>query len=76
MIANAPGTPGDWVGLYDANGNPVRWQYLNGTQTLPTVGVASATPTFILPTTPGVYHARLFNGTYALVATSGTIAVF
>ena len=72
-IANAPGTPGDWVGLYDANGTPVQWQYLNGTQTLPAAGVTSATVTFILPATPGTYHARLFNATYTLVATSATI---
>src|SRR5207245_8928918 len=34
-IANGPGRPGDWAGLYDANGTPVQWQYLNGTHTLP-----------------------------------------
>src|SRR5712691_4700973 len=72
-IANAPGTPGDWVGLYDANGTPVQWQYLNGTQTLPAGGLKSATVTFTLPATPGTYHVRLFNATYTLVATSGTI---
>jgi len=73
IITNAPGTPGDWVGLYDAAGVPVQWRYLNGTQTLPTVGITSATITFTLPATPGTYHARLFNATYSLVATSGTI---
>src|SRR5205814_9621742 len=65
-IANAPGTPGDWVGLYDANGVPVQWQYLNGTHTLPAAGKASATVTFTLPAAPGAYHARLFNGIYVL----------
>jgi len=74
-IANAPGTPGDWVGLYDANGNPVQWQYLNGSHSLPAVGVSGATVTFALPA-PGIYQVRLFNGTYALVAVSETIAVF
>ncbi len=72
-IANAPGTAGDWVGLFDANGNPVQWQYLNGSHSLPAAGVSSATITFILPATPGAYHARLFNAAYTRVATSGTI---
>src|SRR5438045_714309 len=72
-IANAPGTAGDWVGLYDANGVPVQWRYLDGTQTRPASGIANATITFTLPATPGTYHARLFNATYTLVATSGTI---
>ena len=72
-IANAPGSHGDWVGLYDANGNPVQWQYLNGSHSLPAVGVSGATVTFVLPATPGTYHARLFNGGYTLVATSGAI---
>jgi hypothetical protein len=73
-IANAPGTPGDWAGLYNASGNPVQWQYLNGSHALPAAGVSSATVTFILPATPGTYHVRLFNATYTRVATSGTIS--
>src|SRR2546422_97926 len=63
-----------WVGLYDANGNCVQWQYLNGTHTIPAGGLRFATVTFTLPATPGTYHARLFNSTYTRVATSGTIA--
>jgi len=74
-IANAPGTPGDWVGLYDANGNPVQWQYLNGSHSLPAAGVSGAVVAFALPA-PGIYQVRLFNGIYALVAASGTITVF
>src|SRR2546427_765200 len=72
-VANGPGTPGDWVGLYDAGGTAVQWQYLNGTQVMPATGVTSATVTFMLPATPGIYQARLFNATYVLVATSGSI---
>jgi len=72
-VANGPGTPGDWVGLYDAGGTAVQWQYLNGTQVKPATGVSSATVTFMLPATPGLYQARLFNATYVLVATSGSI---
>jgi len=74
-VTNGPGTPGDWVGLYDATGRPVQWLYLNGSHTLPAVGVSSATVTFVLPA-PGTYQVRLCNGSYALVATSGTIDVF
>jgi len=51
----------------------VQWQYLNGTQVMPATGVTSATVTFMLPATPGIYQARLFNATYVLVATSGSI---
>src|SRR5205807_4294513 len=72
-ISSAPGTPGDWVGLYDAGGTAVQWQYLNGTQTMPVSGVSSATVTFTLPATAGAFHARLFNGSYTQVAASATI---
>ena len=73
-VTNGPGLPGDWVGLYDANGNAVQWQYLNGTQTKPATGVRNANVTFVLPATPGTYHARLFNAAYVRVATSATIS--
>ena len=73
-VDNAPGLPGDWVGLYDASGNAVQWQYLNGTQTKPASGVKSARVTFVLPAAPGTYHARLFNAAYVRVATSSTIS--
>src|SRR5882672_6009111 len=72
-IANAPGTPGDWAGLYDAAGNAMQWQYLNGTQTAPAVGVSSATLTFTIPLTPGTYRIRLFNATYTLITTSAAV---
>jgi len=72
-VVNGPGTAGDWIGLYDLNGGNVQWQYLNGTQTLPAAGVSSATVTFLLPATPGTFRAELYNATYTLVATSGTI---
>jgi len=73
-VTNGPGLPGDWVGLYDANGNAVQWQYLNGTQTRPATGVKNASVTFVLPAAPGTYHARLFNAAYVRVATSATIS--
>jgi len=73
IVANAPGLPGDFAGLYDANGVNLGWQYLNGTQTLPASGRTSATLTFSLPGTPGTYSARLFKGDYTQVATSAPI---
>jgi len=72
-VTNAPGTPGDWAGLYDANGNALQWAYLNDSHTMPATGTANASVSFMLPATPGTFHARLFNGNYTLVATSGTI---
>jgi len=74
VIANAPGTPGDWAGLYDAGGNAVQWQYLNGTQTMPASGVTSATLTFTMPSTPGTYQIRLFNGSYTPIAVSAPLS--
>ena len=75
IIANvSEGASGlqEWVALYNAadpdsaysvtdaahpSGN---WQYLNGTQTQPSVGLSSATLTFIVPTVPGTYNFRYF----------------
>ena len=74
-IVDAPGTPGDWAGLYDATGVPVAWQYLNGSHALPVSGVGGATLTFVLPA-PGMYQVRLFNGIYVLVAVSGSVTAF
>ena len=78
-IANGPGKPGDWIGLYDANGAVVeyrQWQYLNGSQTKPAVGVTSAGLTFTAPSTSGTFNVRLFAaGSYVLLATSPSFAV-
>jgi len=63
----------DWVGLYDANGNCVQWQYLDGTHTLPATGVTTASVTFTLPATTGAFRAQLYNRGYQLIATSETI---
>ena len=68
-------TPGDWVGLYDAAGNPVQWQYLDGTQTLPAIGTANATVAFTVPQATGTYQVRFFNASYMLVGTSVSLAV-
>ncbi|PYR41436.1 MAG: hypothetical protein DMF93_08280 [Acidobacteria bacterium] len=72
-VANGPGTPGDWVGLYDANGNNVAWRYLDGTQTLPAAGSANASVVFTLPTTTGAFTVRLYNAQYTWIATSQAV---
>jgi hypothetical protein len=80
-VTNAPGDPNSWVGLYltttpDA-GPIVTWKYLNGLQTPPTTGLTSATLSFTMPTTGGVYDFRLFaqNATTSKIATSATVTV-
>ena len=78
-IAAGPGTPGDWIGLFDVNGgvtNYLQWQYLNGTQSKPGAGSAAATTQFTMPAVPGTYNLRLFaNSSYTLAATSPSITV-
>jgi hypothetical protein len=78
-IAGGPGQPGDWIGLYDESGSLVQyqqWQYLNGAQTKPEVGLTDATVTFTAPSTPGTYNVRLFtNSSYVLLATSAAFIV-
>ncbi len=78
-IAIGPGNASDWVAVYAAGApmaNYLQWQYLNGTQTLPTEGLSGAVLTFTLPLTPGIYELRFFrNNTYTLLATSATITV-
>ena len=59
----------------DAAGNPVQWQYLDGTQTLPAIGTANATVAFTVPQATGTYQVRFFNASYMLVGTSVSLAV-
>ena len=62
-VANGPGYPRDWAGLYPT-GAPdtgyVAWQYFNGSHTPPATGVTSATLQFTAPTTPGSYNVRIY----------------
>jgi hypothetical protein len=78
-VANGPGNPRDWVGLYATGGADTAyrdWMYLNGTRTSPTVGASSATLTFTMPLGAGTYEFRLFaNGSYTRLATSAVVAV-
>jgi len=78
-IANGPGTPGDWIALYDANGGPtdyLDWQYLNGLHSRPASGFGNVAVTFTMPATSGTYNVRLFrNDSYGLITTSLPITV-
>jgi subtilisin family serine protease len=52
------------------------WQYLNGTQTPPAEGLASASLTFTMPTTPGTYNFRyLWNHALTRSAFSPRVTV-
>ena len=77
-VANGPGNRLDWVTLTPATGPDgpyIAWKYLNGSSTPPTVGLTSATVTFIAPAT-GTYNVRLFaNDSWTKLATSADIAV-
>jgi len=78
-IANGPGNARDWVGLYQAgagNASYVAWKYLNGLQTPPAAGTASATVTFTTALSAGSYNVRLFTSdSYTLIATSPNFIV-
>ena len=71
-IGNGPANAKDWVGLYAVgSAAEVDWKFLNGSRTAPAAGVADATLSFTLPTTPGTYVLRLYrDDTYTLLATS------
>jgi subtilisin family serine protease len=78
-VNNGPGNLADWVGLYGTtapNSPSLDWSYLNGAKVLPGQALTGATLVFTAPTTPGLYHFRLFaNNSYTRLATSGSIQV-
>lgn len=63
-VANASGSPTDWLGLYDVGAEQlVTWKYLNNSGTPPSQGVVTASLPWVLPTTRGTYEFRLWaNG--------------
>jgi hypothetical protein len=74
-IANGPGNPRDWVGLYPTNGSTLLdWKYLNGSQTAPTQGLTAAVVTFLMPSTPGAYTLRFTTGS-TILASSPNLTV-
>ena len=71
-VANGPGNTTDWVALAAA-GTPdtavIAWRFLNGTQTPPAVGVASATIMMTAPSSDGPYEARFYpNNNWTVTA--------
>ena len=79
-VANGPGHPGDWAGLYPTSAPDtgfVAWQYFNGLQTHPATAMASATLLFTAPTTSGSYNVRIYANDQMGIpaATSNTISV-
>jgi hypothetical protein len=78
-LVGGPANTTDWIGLYSvgaSDGQFLAWQYLNGSTTPPTAGLAGATLTFVLPVAPGSYEFRLFaRNTYERLATSPTVIV-
>lgn len=76
-FSGGPGNRTDWVGLYAvmaSNHSPSNWKYLSNTQTAPSVGLVSATVTFLLPE-PGMYQIRVFAND-AVTVTLATSASF
>ena len=78
-VANGPGDPTDWVGLYAvgaADTSPLAACYLNGALTPPAAGLMSASFPMTMPTQAGTYEFRLFAGNgFTKLATSGTVTV-
>jgi hypothetical protein len=77
-VAGGPGSRTDWVGLAAA-GAPdttfISWAYLDGLQTPPDVGMASASIKMTAPTTDASYEARFYanNGWTVLARTIFTV---
>jgi hypothetical protein len=74
-IANGPGNPRDWVGVYPSDGATLLdWKYLNGSQTAPAQGATTAVVAIAMPTTPGSYTLRFASGS-SILGTSPTVIV-
>jgi hypothetical protein len=78
-IANGPGNPTDWVGLFAAgapDATPLAWQYLNGSTTPPESGLSSASLRMLAPTAGGAVDIRFFAAnTYDRLAASGLVTI-
>jgi hypothetical protein len=77
QVGNGPGNPTDWIALAEASAPDAlyeTWQYLNGSTTPPAQGVATATLSFTMPSSPGAYELRLFaNNGFSRLATSAAL---
>jgi hypothetical protein len=83
-VANGPGNPGDWLGIY-AVGSPsdpsnlISWKWLSTDDargSIPPSGVTAGTVHLVAPTTAGQYEVRFFpSNTYNVSASSAAITV-
>jgi hypothetical protein len=84
-VANGPGGPGDWLGVYAVGsasgpGNPASWKWLSTDDARnsipPAPGVTAGTVHLVVPAQAGQYVVRLFlNNGFAVAATSAAITV-
>jgi len=78
-VANGPGNPTDWLGIYAAGSTNqksfLNWAYLNGSQTAPASGLKSAAVTMKVPVTVGSYEMRFFANDQFTVLISTPFAV-
>jgi subtilisin family serine protease len=78
-VANGPGNPMDWIGLYAVGADDrayQQWKFLNGAQTPPASGLTAVWLQLTAPQTPGTYEIRWFaNGGYSRLATSAPVTV-
>jgi hypothetical protein len=78
-VADGFGNRTDWVALAQVGAaltSYLDWKYLNDTRITPATGVTSASLTFAMPQTLGVYEFRFFaNNGYTLFATSAAVTV-
>jgi hypothetical protein len=84
-VANGPGNPGDWLGVYAVGsasgpGNPASWKWLSTDDARnsipPAPGVTAGTVRLVVPAQAGQYVVRFFlNNGFAVAATSAAITV-
>src|SRR5271155_1962088 len=84
-VANGPGNPGDWLGVYavgapTGGGNPPSWKWLStddaGNSVPPAPGITAGTAHLVVPEQAGQYEVRFFlNNSFTLGATSAAITV-
>jgi|HubBroStandDraft_4_1064222.scaffolds.fasta_scaffold17540_3 hypothetical protein len=84
-VANGPGNPGDWLGVYPVgaptgSGNPPSWKWLSTDDARnsvpPAPGVTAGTVHLVVPPQAGQYEVRFFpNNSFSLGATSAAITV-
>jgi hypothetical protein len=84
-VANGPGNPGDWLGVYPVGaptgtGNPPSWKWLSTDDARnsvpPAPGVTAGTVHLVVPPQAGQYEIRFFpNNGFSLGATSAAITV-